>query len=60
MTEESKEMPSQKAIVEEGYDRIADAYAAARRSPSRRDAKYLDLLLARLPDGAKILDLGCG
>lgn len=50
----------EKRIVEEGYDKIAEEYAAARSKLDRRDKKYLDSLLERLPEGSRILDLGCG
>jgi len=53
-------LDERKRIVERGYDRIAQAYASARTTISRRDAKYLALLTARLSSGARVLDLGCG
>ena len=53
-------MSREKRIVEEGYDRIAEEYAVARRKLGRRDKKYLDRLLERLPEGSRIMDLGCG
>ena len=49
-----------KRLVERGYDRIAVAYAAAGTTISRRDSKYLALLMERLSPGARVLDLGCG
>ncbi|MFQ5871198.1 MAG: class I SAM-dependent methyltransferase [Candidatus Geothermarchaeales archaeon] len=53
-------MRDKKRIVEEGYDRIAEAYRKARAKTSHRDEKYLKLLLELLPRGSKVLDLGCG
>ena len=53
-------MSREKRIVEEGYDKIADEYAAVRSALGQKDRKYLDLLLERLPEGSRVLDLGCG
>ncbi len=53
-------MDEKKRIVEEGYDRIAEAYTQARREMSPIDEKYLRLLLDLVPKGSKILDVGCG
>jgi len=44
-------------LVREGYDRCAEAYAAARRDD---DSEQLSALLHLLSDGSKVLDLGCG
>ncbi|HET9015928.1 MAG TPA: class I SAM-dependent methyltransferase [Thermomicrobiaceae bacterium] len=50
-----------KAVVARGYDRIGERYAAgALAAPQGPRARYLDLLLERLPAGASVLDLGCG
>jgi len=48
-------------IVREGYDAIADTFEAWRDliSEDPRD-EWRDELVARLPDGARILELGCG
>ncbi len=50
-----------KQIVADGYDRIAETYAAfvARSRNDPRD-RYTALLLERLPAGARVLELGCG
>src|SRR5690349_20498164 len=48
-----------KAIVAQGYDRIADAYLARFGQSTVRDAKLAGLL-KKLPAGAMVLDLGCG
>lgn len=53
-------MSREKRIVEEGYDKIANEYAAARSTLGQSGRKYLDLLLERLPEGSRVLDLGCG
>jgi SAM-dependent methyltransferase len=50
-----------KRIVEQGYDRIAERYAAvAARERSDERARYTDLIARGLPDGATVLELGCG
>jgi SAM-dependent methyltransferase len=48
-----------KALVARGYDQIALRYAAwkVEGNPAMRFARDLD---ARLPDGADVLELGCG
>ena len=43
--------------MRDGYDRCAEAFNAERRGTF---ANVLTPLLARLPDGARVLDLGCG
>jgi len=48
-----------KAIVAEGYDRIAGDYLGRFGRSSVRDAKLAELL-KKLPARAKVLDLGCG
>jgi len=49
-------------IVAEGYNQIAERYAQWSREevvdPAR--AKYLAVLLGQLPQGAAVLELGCG
>ncbi|KAL9117035.1 MAG: hypothetical protein Q9187_006430 [Circinaria calcarea] len=50
-----------KGLVEHGYDQVAPAYLskfAPRSIPTR--AAYIEKLLAKLPPGAKVLELGCG
>ncbi len=48
-----------KQIVAQGYDQVADAYAQLEQALWPR-MRWLDKLLAALPTGAAILDLGCG
>lgn len=48
-----------KEIVKAGYNAIAAAYLAA-RSVDSEDVRLLDELLQRLPQGARVLDAGCG
>jgi cyclopropane fatty-acyl-phospholipid synthase-like methyltransferase len=48
-----------KRTVAEGYDRIADEYFERFGRSSVRDAKLAELV-AKLPIGATVLDLGCG
>jgi ubiquinone/menaquinone biosynthesis C-methylase UbiE len=45
--------------VRAAWDAVAEDYAAARR-PDGPDARLLDDLAADLPDGARVLDVGCG
>jgi SAM-dependent methyltransferase len=54
-------MQDPKEIVERGYDRMAERYLAwsdLRPSPVRM--WFLSEALARIGDGAEVLDLGCG
>ncbi len=46
-----------KRLVINGYDRCADAFNAERQAEA---ADALAPLMMRLPDGARVLDLGCG
>ena len=48
-----------KETVKAGYNRIASQYLAERTRDSE-DIHLLDDLIARLPDGAKVFDAGCG
>jgi cyclopropane fatty-acyl-phospholipid synthase-like methyltransferase len=48
-------------IVREGYDRIADRYATwSIPPPGGQTERFLAEVLAVVPDGAEVLDLGCG
>jgi ubiquinone/menaquinone biosynthesis C-methylase UbiE len=50
-----------KQIVAQGYDRIAERYAAwSGAGGDDPRERYLALLLDRLPAGADVLELGCG
>ena len=51
----------EKMIVRAGYDAIAERYLSWSESVDNdpRD-RFLDELARRLPDGARVLDLGCG
>ena len=52
---------NEKLLVARGYDRIAEGFQ--RRAESKefgRKRAYLTELIAGLPDGARVLDLGCG
>jgi SAM-dependent methyltransferase len=54
-------MTDPKRIVEEGYDRIAERHLAwAQRTRSEERERYARLLLGLLPEGATVLELGCG
>lgn len=48
-----------KDIVKSSYDVIAAQYVAVRNEETE-DVQLLQELMARLPEGAKILDAGCG
>src|SRR3954470_628211 len=57
MESECNEALDAKRLVQQSYDRCAAAYSEARQ----RDAfPELDLVSDRLPDGARVLDIGCG
>ncbi|MGZ5294101.1 MAG: class I SAM-dependent methyltransferase [Actinomycetota bacterium] len=48
-------------IVREGYDRIADRYTTWSIPPSGgQTERFLGEVVAAVPDGAEVLDLGCG
>jgi SAM-dependent methyltransferase len=49
-------------MVRDAYDDVADAWGRARRSasPNPREVEWLERFFAQLPDGARVLDLGCG
>ena len=50
-----------KQIVADGFDRIAETYAAwVERDGIGHRESHLALLEAELPAGARVLDLGCG
>jgi ubiquinone/menaquinone biosynthesis C-methylase UbiE len=50
-----------KALVESGYDHIADQYLAwSGPRPTETRAEYVQKLLGLLPSKAKVLELGCG
>lgn len=49
--------------VERGYDAIAERYdlvTRANRGPETYFRTFLDGILARVPQGGRVLDLGCG
>jgi SAM-dependent methyltransferase len=49
--------------VERAYDAIAERYAEhirANRGPETYLRSFLDRVVARIPDGGRVLDLGCG
>lgn len=50
-----------KEIVARGYDRVGWRYSErAIQANFDERAQYVDMLVERLPAGAKVLDLGCG
>ena len=54
-------MTDPREVVARGYDQVAERYlewSALRPSAARR--RYLDLACARIPSGARVLELGCG
>lgn len=54
MTEQPQQM------VARGYDAVAERYAELEGEADWPRLGWLDDLLGRLPDGAHVLDLGCG
>lgn len=57
----------QRDLVRQGYDRISNTYRTDDGRPARatdasteRYAAWLDELAGHLPEGARVLDLGCG
>jgi SAM-dependent methyltransferase len=60
LTVEDRRPSSQ--IVSDGYDRIAERYAdwAACTVVDKARPRYVSLIFDRLPDGAAVLELGCG
>ncbi|MGK5685092.1 class I SAM-dependent DNA methyltransferase [Actinoplanes sp. URMC 104] len=53
-----QEQPQQ--MVARGYDAVAERYAELERDAPWPRLAWLDDLLARLPGGVRVLDLGCG
>jgi len=49
-----------KEIVRAGYDAIADRYAEWAATFETPELRWVDDLLALLPENASVLDLGCG
>jgi ubiquinone/menaquinone biosynthesis C-methylase UbiE len=58
---EREVLMERKRIVEQGYDQIAERYSAlAAQERSDERARYTDLIVRSLPEGAAVLELGCG
>jgi cyclopropane fatty-acyl-phospholipid synthase-like methyltransferase len=51
-------MDDMRDLVKRGYERCAKDYAATR--DQFQNTRHLEDLARRLPDGARVLDLGCG
>ena len=50
-----------KRTVARGYDKVGEAYGLmATRSRTVQRSRYETVVLDRLPEGARVLDLGCG
>jgi cyclopropane fatty-acyl-phospholipid synthase-like methyltransferase len=49
-----------KQLVEQGYDRMAESYLAARVNNTSLMLAQLERLATALPEDAQVLDLGCG
>jgi ubiquinone/menaquinone biosynthesis C-methylase UbiE len=49
-----------KEIVRRGYDAIADRYDEWAASFETPELRWVGELLDSLPDGSRVLDLGCG
>lgn len=51
----------ERELVERGYDAVAERYLdLVARTEGDPRLRFLDDLAGRLPDGAEVLDLGCG
>lgn len=57
MTETAPRAP--RRIVQDGYEAVAERYLDERKKDIR-DVGFVQAALARLPDGAAVLDAGCG
>jgi len=55
----TEEFDQIRTIIQEGYDKVAEEYLAA-RSESDPEVKLLPDFMKRLPVGARVLDAGCG
>jgi SAM-dependent methyltransferase len=54
-------MADRKRIVEQGYDKIAERYAAAAlQTRADERSRYTNLIVRSLPVRADVLELGCG
>jgi cyclopropane fatty-acyl-phospholipid synthase-like methyltransferase len=53
-------MDEHKRLVEVGYDRMAEQYLAAKDADDPTTLAALEALAVGLPEGAAVLDLGCG
>ena len=56
-------MGEERRLVERGYDAIAERYARevlGGRGPDSYYRRFLDRVLAMVPPGGRVLDLGCG
>jgi SAM-dependent methyltransferase len=56
----NEESADAKRIVEDGYDRVALRYANLEGEETWPRMRWVRRVLAELPDGASVLDLGCG
>jgi ubiquinone/menaquinone biosynthesis C-methylase UbiE len=56
----SEDPAAAKRVVEEGYDRVALRYAQLEGEESWPRMRWVRRVLADLPAGAAVLDLGCG
>lgn len=59
MDQQSKHI-GPKRLVEQGYDKMAWGYLSSKAGDAAQVLSTLILLTADMPDGAKVLDLGCG
>jgi SAM-dependent methyltransferase len=61
MSKEEVPVVERKRIVEQGYDQIAERYAAvAEQERVDERTRYTDLIMRNLSEGADVLELGCG
>jgi cyclopropane fatty-acyl-phospholipid synthase-like methyltransferase len=60
LTDPPERPPAWRDIVADGYDRVADAYAHLETGTEWPRLRWLAEVLDRLPDGSRVLELGCG
>ncbi len=58
--DQPNERTNRKLQVEQGYDQMAWGYLSTKAKDAAQTLSALILLTTEMPDGAKVLDLGCG
>lgn len=60
MEQNTPQLSDDKKIVQDGYDKMAQKYAAWTQDDPRARRQYTETLIERLPPNATVLELGCG